>query len=118
MVSGSIASAAADTGHNLVGFSFSRLLKNYFWPLRKGKFPMAGGKSENNRMLKKPVSWGLFEEYTRLRPKGSGRRGPVAALLLLDDERASSAEQRLASDSTTPRTQPRVLLEETPSPSE
>ena len=55
---------------------------------------------------------------TPMRPKGSGRRGPAAALLLLDDERASSAEQRLASDSMTPRTQPRVLLEETPSPRE
>ena len=36
---------------------------------------------------------------TPMRPEGSGPRGPAAALLLLDDERASSAAQRLASDS-------------------
>ena len=51
---------------------------------------------------------------TPMRPKGSGRRGPSAALLLLDDGRTSSSEKRLASDSTTPRTQPRVFLGQTP----
>ena len=46
---------------------------------------------------------------TPMRPQGSRRRGPAAALLLPDDEGTSSAEKRLASDSTTPGTQPRVF---------
>ena len=51
---------------------------------------------------------------TPMRPQGSRRRGPAAALLLLDDGGTSSSEKRLASDSTTPGTQPRALLGQTP----